>query len=192
MKIKIVLSAVLIILLISCEKSRPKTDKPRKECTNLPLVHFSEKITKSVLDSLLLHQVMCELPSIILDSPCCNRQSLMSSIDRNYRTNLSGRVIYGCDIDLFTDSTRDLYHFHKILELKFNNANEAFENTHLLSIAPKDKPAFKTENKGTLAWRLKSFAKDNKLYLVFSNIESNFDELLKAKLDSILSLNIKK
>lgn len=171
---------------MSCEKKASKKGVFKRECLGLPLVIFSKNIGEPISDSLLLHEVLCELPTVKLDSPCCNRLGILSSIDKNYKTSLSKKVIYGADIDLFTDSVKDLFHFHKILELKLNSEKEALYNANLLSFAPKDKPAFKTENKGTLAWRLKSFTKKDKLYLVFSNIESDFDKVLANKLDSLI------
>lgn len=171
-----------LLVLISC---RNNTDKKNTHptCKTLELVMFNKNQVQ--VDSFLLPKLICSWSSVKTDSPCCKRDLILSDVDKNYKTTLSTTYSSGCEIDLFADGIVDLFHFHKIIELKFFNTDFLNKNSELLKSVNNNLPAFKTENKGTLAWRLKPITDGNSVFLIFSNVESKYIEQIKFKLDSI-------
>ena len=181
---------LLILYVFFCVSCQKASNKPSKSinCKIVEVAFFSNKNRPINKSTLLLPKLLCNWDSVQRDTPCRKRDNIIAEVDKNYNTTLSANYLFGSEIDIFTENIRDLFHFHKIIELKFSL--KAFEeNKKLLSVVNSDLPAFKTENKGTLAWRLKPITIDSSIFLIFSNTKSKYIEEITNKLDSISKLH---
>lgn len=174
-------------MCISCQHNSNER-KQHENCKISEIVFFSNDNKTVNEPTLLLPKLLCNWYSAKRDTPCCKRDIIISEVDKNYNTTLFTNYLYGSEIDIFTDNTKDFSHFHKIIELKFSDSKAFEDNKKLLEVVKSNLPAFKTENKGTLAWRLKPIAINRSIFLIFSNTQSKYTEEIKNKLDSITKL----
>ncbi len=171
----------------ACKENKHNSSKTNK-CNFDEVQQFSKSAT-NLQDSLLLQELLCTWNTVSVDSPCCNRENILMEIDKNYNTTLLQTYACGNEVDLFADNMRDLLYFHKIIELQFTDSSAYQLNKLKLSAIDDSKPAFKTINKGTLAWRLKPIFVKNSIFLIFSNTKSKYTTQIAGILDSIVLKN---
>ena len=178
------ITVVILTILVACQ-GKPKDSKI---CTNNFFISFCKD--ESDNKNLLLPALLCSLNNVLLDTtPYPSRHRLLDLVDRNYKTNLSNNISCGAEVNIFTESVRDILHFNRIIELRLNDNMEAIRNKKLLDIVVSDDgTAFKSENTATPAYFLRTIRRENKIYLVFSGRKSNFCTLIETKLDSISTL----
>ena len=162
--------------------------KTRKVCTSNFFISFCKGESQG--ENLLLPILLCSLNNVLLDTtPYPSRNRLLDLVDRNYKTNLLNNTDCGGEVNIFTESIRDILHFNRVIELQLSDSVEANRNKKLLDIVvSNDGTAFKSENTATPAYFLRTIKRENKIYLVFSGRKSNFHALIETKLDSISKL----
>ena len=179
----IIITFFFICMSLNCEQRSKKVSFDKSEKKSF--FRISCKNDKSGGEKFLVPATLHEFKNIRLDSPCCNIEGIIRLVDKNCKTNISESMVCRCETDLFLDSVVDLRHYHKVIEVLFADAQNVAQIKSALDKLPVGKPAFKTEDKGTPAWRLSSVASKDRLFLVFSNFESDFYLRLKSQLERI-------
>ncbi len=176
---------IFCLYLIACKGNKHKVlNIP--EC-NFNTIKIFSRLASTPKDSLLLPTILCAWKTVSVDTPCCDRDRILMDVDKNYNTTLLQTYSHGSEVDLFADKISDLTHFHKIIELQFADSFAYQLNRVKLSSVDDSKPAFRTVDKGTLAWRLKPLFTKHTILLTFSNTKSKYIPQVSGILDSIVS-----